>query len=181
MNKTGIDFSKHEFTVQDLGPIMVYKLKKPDTIIHNLTFIVGLGVTTVTGDFGNWVFCREFHPVKNDYISRGYADEKLTILSVQKPYVFDTDTVLKEIDELVEDWEYKFGREPNEEDLEWIEALRENAHDELDYLYVAHREKIDDIEHEDVPDGEARHRWLEVVYDAFNEMCDRLKQENGNS
>ena len=35
--------------------------------------------------------------------------------------------------------------------------------------------EISDIEHEDVPMGKKRHRWLEVVYDAFNEMCDKYK------
>lgn len=174
MNITGIDFSKHVLNVQDLGPITVYELKKPDTIIHNVVFIVGLGITTVKGDFGNWVFSREFHPVKDDYISRSYADEKLMILSIQNPHVFDSDTVLKEIDSLVEDWSHKFDREPNDEDLDWIESLRDNAYDEVEYNYVAYREKISDIDYEDIPTGEKRHNWLEVVYDAFNEMCNRI-------
>lgn len=82
-NKTGrrtkVDFSSHELKITSLsGEGSKYELKKPDTIIHSVVFFVLGGITAVTGDFGNWIFCREFHPnISGENVSDRYWVEKL--------------------------------------------------------------------------------------------------------
>jgi len=166
---TKIDFSRHILETKDLGDIKVYTFKLPDSDYkHKVVFIVGGGVTTVTGDFGNWVFCREFHPRGTEYISRGYADEKLEINSVQKSSKFDTDRTV----ELIKEFEQEYEEELDEETKDWIEQLDNSVFDETEYLYVAYREKPSWIDYDQIPFGEIRHPWLDAVYDAFNAMVD---------
>ena len=168
-----IDFSKHILTTKKYDGITIYEFKKPDTIYYSVTFINTCGIMAVTGDFGNWIFSREFHPdEKLRGISRSYCDEKLRINSDQKSEIFDTDTTLKEIDEFEKSYFYDLNEDdPKYEQVkDWIESLRDKAFDELDYLYVAHREKPNFIEHEDVPFGTIRNPYLTNIYDAFEAM-----------
>jgi hypothetical protein len=60
--RTKIDFSEHELKITQLEGVLIHEFKRPDTRNCMLVFINTCGVMTVTGDFGNWVFCREFHP-----------------------------------------------------------------------------------------------------------------------
>jgi hypothetical protein len=176
-NLTNIDFSKHELTITEHGDFTVYELKKPSTVIHGITFICGKGITTVTGDFGNWVFCREFHPSPNEGVSRCYWDEKLTILSSQRCENYDDETTLKEIQEFKNNFPYNYDREMNEEEIDWVEQLEENLFDEIDYTTVAYRQKPSTIDYDSIPFGKKRHHWLEVIYDAFNIICGILNKE----
>jgi hypothetical protein len=166
---TKIDFSKHILETKDLGDIQVYTFKLPDSDYkHKVVFIVGEGVTTVTGDFGNWVFCREFHPRGTEYISRGYADEKLEINSVQKSSKFDTDRTV----ELIKQFEEEYLEELDEETKDWLEQLDNEASDEVEYTRIAYREQPRWVDYDEIPFGEIRHPWLDAVYDAFNAMID---------
>jgi hypothetical protein len=168
-----IDFSKHVLNILEYPDIKIYEFKKPDTVVHGITIIVGKGITSVTGDFGNWIFCREFHLKKGDYVSRGYLDEKLEIYSVQKSDKFDSEQTLKLIKEFKKDFKDYHGRKMNEEEKEWLQLLIDSVDDEIEYTNIAYREKPSDVEYESVPFGEVRHRHLDIVYDAMNEICDR--------
>jgi hypothetical protein len=179
MNKrTNIDFSKHELKITKLEGVLIHEFKKPDTRNCMLVFINTCGVMTVTGDFGNWVFCREFHPTAEGAVSGGYWDEKLEISSVQKSDKYDADETLKEIQDFRKSFEENYGREMNEDESEWIEQLENNVYDEHEYVYLAYRETPNTIDYESVPFGEKRHFWLNAVYDGFNEICEVLKREN---
>ena len=76
----------------------------------------------VTGDIGNWIFCREFHPKagKNNYASRSYMDEKLRISSEQKSEKYDSEEALKEISKFKEEFESYYGRRMNKTEKEWV-------------------------------------------------------------
>ncbi len=64
--RTGIKFHDHILTIdKESDNTITYHLKKPDTITNNIKFINTNGLLVVTGDFGNWVFCRDFHPNSN--------------------------------------------------------------------------------------------------------------------
>ena len=65
----------------------------------------------------------------------------------------------------------------NEEEVDWIESLQNNVDDEHEYVHIAYREKPNNIDYESVPFGTKRHFWLDAVYDAFDEMCQTLKNE----
>ena len=167
--RTNVDFSEHELHVKQYDTISIYHLKKPNTNSCNVKFIVGEGITTVTGDFGNWVFSREFHPLKNEKVSGSYWDEKLEIHSIQKALIFDTDETLKEIENYRKSLE-----EIDEETEEWLDRLDNSVFDELEYKNVAFREKPSHIDYEQVPYGEIRHYSLNAVYDAFEYICSKI-------
>lgn len=175
-NVTGVDFSKHELKVTELDGATIYDFNKPNTRINGLTFINARGVCTVTGDFGNWVFCREFHPSPGEGVSRGYWDEKLRIASEQKSHEFDSDETNRLLGEFKNDFEDYIGRPMNDEEQDWYDDLCRAVFDKTDYIHVAYRENPSTIDYEYVPFGEKRHVWLEIVYDAFNAMCDQLEE-----
>lgn len=169
-----MDLTKHKLTIEEFGPITVYTFKRPDTIYFRTIWIVGLGITTVTGDLGRWVFCREFHPSKGEKVSRGYWDEKLEMYSVQKATEFDSDATLKAIEEFEKDYEDSYG-EMTEEVKEWLDRLQDAVFDEIEYEQVAYRDKPSNLDYEDVPYGKIRHAQLDLVYDSFDEMCKQIE------
>jgi hypothetical protein len=173
--RTKIDFSKHEIKITQLEGALIHEFKIPDKMIHRLVFINTCGVMTVTGDFGNWVFCREFHPSANGGVSGGYWDEKLQISSVQKSHEYNSEETLKRINEFEKTFVESYGREMYEDEIDWVEQLKNSVEDEHEYFYTAYRETPKDIDYESVPFGEKRHFWLDAVYDGFDEMCSKIK------
>ena len=103
--RTDIDFSKHEVIITKLDnvvePCVIHYLKLPDTRMNSIKFINCGGVLSVTGDYGNWIFCREFHPSEKEYVSGSYWEEKLRIASCQDPYEYDEDATVAEINRLL--------------------------------------------------------------------------------
>ncbi len=175
MNKrTNIDFSKHEITIIESDGVLIHKFKKPNTIINSLIFINACGVMTVTGDFGNWVFCREFHPTPNSKVDGSYWSEKLRISSVQKSASYDSDETRNRIYEFKQTFEESYGREMNDEEKDWVESLEKSADDKYEYIFTAYRETPRTIDTEAVPYGEKRHDWLNAVYDGFEALCEKL-------
>jgi hypothetical protein len=178
--RTKIDFSKHELKVTKLEGVLIHEFKRPDTRNCMLVFINTNGIMSVTGDFGNWIFCREFHPsADNEHgVSGGYWDEKLEISSVQKSDKYDAEQTTKLLNEFKETFEDSFGREMDEDEKEWIEQLENNVDDEHEYTYLAYREKPSTIDYESVPFGEKRHFWLDCVYDGFDAICQTLHSQS---
>lgn len=177
--RTSIDFSKHELKITKLNGVVIHEFKIPGTRKHMLVFINTYGVMTVTGDFGNWVFCREFHPSINSDIgvSCGYWDEKLEISSVQKSKKYDADETIKRIEDFKESFADIYGMEMNEDEIEWVERLENCVNDEDEYIYVAYMERPKSIDYESVPFVQKRHFWLDAVYDGFEAICQVLKQQ----
>lgn len=177
--RTSIDFTRHKVKITKLDGLLIHEFKRPDTNNCMLRFINTCGVMTVTGDFGNWVFCREFHPsADNEHgVSGGYWDEKLEISSVQKSHQYDAEKTTLLINEFKENFQDAYGREMNEDEIDWIEQLENNVDDEHEYTYLAYREKPKDIDYESVPFGKKRHFWLDAVYDGFDEICQYLHRE----
>ena len=60
--RTKLNFSQHELHVIKQEDLLVHHLRKPGTDMDNIKYINTNGVMVVTGDYGNWMFCREFHP-----------------------------------------------------------------------------------------------------------------------
>ena len=171
--RTAVDFSKHELKITQLEGVLIHEFKIPDTRRYMLVFINTCGVMTVTGDFGNWVFCREFHPSANNEsgVSDGYFDEKLENSSLQKSHIYNSTETLKRILKFKDTFEEYYGREMNEEEVEWVEKLEKVVDDEHEYIYTAYREQPKDIDYDEIPIGKKRHFCLDVVYDGFDEIC----------
>ena len=176
--RTGIDWSKYELHTSSSpsldSEVSVYNLKKPDTIQGRVMFIVGHGVTSVTGDYGNWIFSRDFHPSANEFVPNSYWVEKLVMASCQKPDSFDGDTAEAEIRALRNEYDDDLDDPLTEEELEWLDQLEDAVSDEIEYLNVAYRQNVGRFSDGDsVPTGKKLNVWLEVIFDAFEELCRR--------
>lgn len=166
--RTKIDFSNHEVIITQFNGISIHTLKKIGTNQDIIIYLNACNVLSITGDYGNWIFCREFHPSPNGRVDSGYWDQKLEIASVQKAKAFDSDLTLSEIE--------RVRKEYNSPDvLKWLDKLKCNVDDEFDYKTIAYREIPNEVDYLDIPYGKKRHYWLDAVYDGFEALCTKLK------
>jgi hypothetical protein len=213
--RTDIDFSKHVVTTTQHEGLLIHNLAVPGTRIHSVVFINTQGILAITGDYGNWIFCREFHPGPKEYVSDHYWIQKLKIASTQDPYTFDSKTAQDEIKELLgipmadltpeekkkldelgvhskEDIErvLQTMEDSDDKDLltdllsecnkyspeerEWLQELS-NAADGGEYEYIATAmDRPGKFEAECIPRGKVLNYWLLCIFDAFDEICQRL-------
>lgn len=233
--RTGIDFSEHEVIITEQEGLLVHYFKKPNTITHSIKFINTNNILAVTGDFGNWIFCREFHPSADGYVSEGYWNEKLTIKSEQTCSKFDSEETEKELQKMLDEHQvledilnnfkeynnidedldnddlikeinskddlifkdsgnvnvptndlddvlgiFEYEEYLKEEDKKFVEELISSVDDELDYTSTAYRNLYYSgtrFDYENIPYYKTTHRWLLIIYDAFDEICRRMKLE----
>lgn len=170
MSRTRIDFSNHQLEIVKNEHVTIHTLHKENSSIYRVVFINCKGILSVTGDFGNWIFCREFHPLPNAKVSDSYWNEKLRTHSEQTYSKFDTKATLEEIQNYRQDHEeYLTAKEE-----EWLENLEYHSDDELEYTHYAYIESHIDIDYEDIPFGKKQHASLNCVYDAFEAICEKL-------
>jgi hypothetical protein len=172
--RTGVEFEEHELKVISQEGALIYHLKKPDSIMDNIKFINTNNMLIVTGDYGNWMFDREFHPSADGYVSDYYWVEKLKRSSCQEPEEFDVEETEAEIKKLLEEEE-----DLDEAEKDYLEGCLNNVTDsEFDYTRYAHRENVGRFQdHEDVPHCKKIKIQLQIVFDGFDEMCRRMKEE----
>lgn len=171
MSRTNTDFSKHVLTTTKREGMLIHVLAKPGTNMDSVTFVNTNDIMAVTGDYGNWIFCREFHPSASGKVDERYWIEKLQVASSQDPYDFDGKAAKEEIEELLKDPEKSLSPE----EKEWLQELLE-ATDGSEFEYIA---KVMDypasFPSEMIPKGKTTKYWLLVVFDAFEEICRRMK------
>ena len=179
--RTGIDFSKHEVVVTKEEGLLIHHIRKPGSVVHNIKFINTNDIMAVTGDFGNWIFCREFHPSEKSTVSDGYWLGKLRMSSTQEPAVYDSETASKQVQDIIDYWREDRTEDELSEDydiLEWLDELLEST-DDGEGVFIA---KLLDcprgFESEDLPTGRKINRWLECVFDGFDEICNRIEEEH---
>jgi hypothetical protein len=172
------DFSKHVIIETINKDVNIREFAIPGKKRYSCTFINCRGVMTVTGDFGNYVFSREFHPSPEGEVCPSYWVEKLRHNSCQKPTVYcpeRTEEAIRHFEgehkgDLVE------GEELDIELEEYIERLYDSLYEcELDYDSAAYRNMPDNVECEDVPKGFKYVDFLPQVFDAFNAMCEQME------
>lgn len=165
--RSGIDFSNHMLYTWTEPCTKTYDLKLPNTITNRITYICTNGITAVTGDYGNWIFCCEFHPSKDGKACEGYWAEKLQIGSTQDPMKFSETEAHGQIDALLADPNNEFS----EEEKEWLEELRESSKDG-EYAYIATAmEHPSSFPAEIIPTGKVYDIWFLTILDGFDEMC----------
>lgn len=176
--RTGIDFSKHILHITEAKnpQVRIADLRLPDSGIDRFVFINSMGVMTVTGDYGNYVFNREFHPSPDGGVSDSYWVEKMSISSYQTLSIFDPEKTEKEIREHLSDPEL------SEEDRIFLEDLLNLIDDELSYTHYAYRNfpsggRFCDCEY--IPYCKKLQGQIPFVFDAFDEICRRLKEADG--
>lgn len=182
--RTLVDFSKHELTIDSNNICTIHWLKKPDTTNGQIKFINIDGVLVVKGDYGNWIFCREFIPsaVQGAIVSDSYWIEKLETLSTQKGREFDTEGTIEVLSNGI-----GIGLENDGYEGEQLKSLKEyykvwqsfaedsNSIDE--YIRMASSDMPDFIDIRDIPYHTRTKNWLEVVFDAYEEINLRLKEK----
>jgi len=176
--RTGLDFKDHELTITEQEGLLVHLLKRPNTTNQHIKFINTNGILAVTGDYGNWIFCREFHPSASNQVSDGYWLEKLSIASTQEGEEFDSEAtrevIQRGLDGELEEWGYK-GK-GLEEIREYYEGLLEYCdYSQWEYEAFAYSNIPSDMCSEDVPMEKKVKIWLQHVYDGFEEICRRVK------
>jgi hypothetical protein len=177
--RTGVEFENHELTVVDEDFLHFHELKKPDTLQGRIKFIHMEGMLIVVGDYGNWMFYRDFYPGPKEYVSDGYWIEKLEMHSTQKGTEFSSEAtyeaLLNGINGGLEEHGY-YGDEL-EMAIRYYERCIEYCDSEWEYVAFAHGDnKPGFIDHEDVPYVTRTKQWLRVVFDAFDEICRRMKE-----
>jgi len=180
-NRTGVDFSQHDLTITKTPTYTIYDLKKPDSdYFQRVTFINICGILVVKGDYGNWVFCREFHPSIREKVSDHYWAEKLQINSTQDPFEFDsnkTEQLLRKgIESDLEDYGYE-GDTLKEIQKYYSRCLDYVHCSEWEYTTFAYNDAPSFLDAENVPFVKSINFQLLVVFDAFDEMCERSKEE----
>lgn len=180
-NRTGIDFSEHELIIEDKEGILIHTLKLPTSgVLKRINFINTNGVMIVTGDYGNWIFCREFHPSSDGGVSDGYWHEKLQTKSTQDGLEFDSESTKEEIEDGLKKGLEEIGYEGDE-----LEEMKEYYTDLLMYVECsqweyegfAYSNMPSFFEGEDVPNLKKTKQWLRIVFDGFDEICRRIKDE----
>jgi len=183
--RTGIDFSKHAHRVEIFTngdkSIQVDHFQVGDSSMNYFQFINTDRVLTVTGDFGNWVFCRPFIPSADGRVSDHYWLEKLKISSSQVPSKYDGDETAKEIKKLIKAGLKDYGYTGIELKgmKEWYSELLKYTDDEYEYIYQAYRAygRPKNIDNEGIPFCKELNCWLNIIFDAFDEICQRLKAQ----
>ncbi len=174
-----LDFKDHELIIQENDLVKIHHLKRPNSYIDSIKFINCGGVLSVTGGYGNWIFCREFHPSSDGRVSGGSWLEKLKIASSQDGTEFDSKETRKAIEEGLNGGLVKHGYTGDElQDVrEYYQELLDYYVDcgEWEYAAYAYNDRPDFMDAESVPFERKTKYWLKVVFDGFEEVCRRLK------
>ena len=179
--RTEFDFSNHELIIETSDGLLVHTLKhKEYSQLYRFNFINTNGIMVVTGDYGNWMFCREFHPSSDGMVSDYYWCEKLENSSTQKPFEFDSETTEKEIKIMLNGGLEEYGYEGDDLEImrEYYEELSDKVTEgEFYYEAYAYGEMPYFMDTESVPSYKKIKHWLLCVFDAFEEVCRRIKEE----
>lgn len=182
--RTDVDFTKHilsetHFKDDTTGHSLdVWELRLPNTSWHRVIFINSCGILTVDGDYGRYSFCREFHPSSKGYVSDGYWQEKLRIGSDLEYDRYDAEATRKELKELIKTGLKDYGYEGKElkKLKNQLKELKDHVDDKYEYIYHAYRGDID-LDYEMIPYVKEENIRLKIIFDAFDEICNRIKDE----
>lgn len=186
MNRTNFDFNKHVHRIEifksDNGEIRVDHFQVGNSLGEYIKFLNTSNNLLVTGDYGNWVFRRTFIPSANGYVSDGYWIEKLGIDNCNVAKRYDSDATREEIQGLLDGGLEAYGYSGVElsEAKEWYTGLLDHVDDEIDYTYNAYRgyDMPSFIDYENIPFCKTVNVRLNIIFDAFDEICERLKIAN---
>ncbi|WP_044213509.1 hypothetical protein [Flammeovirga sp. OC4] len=182
-DKPKYDFSLHTHTVDIFTnskgeEIRIDTFQEEDYRMGLVKFKNDENGLTVTGDFGVWVFERNFIPCKGFKINKMYWSEKLIATSIREYCEYDPIQTCEAIEAIInndlEDWGYE--GEELENQKEFYEDLLNYVDDEIEYKYHAYRSLFPfDVDHDGIPYFKKGSVKLDVIFDAFEEICRRMK------
>lgn len=177
------DFSQHELSVIKNDLMTINRLKHPkyDHML-SVRFINTCGMLIIDGDYGRWSFNREFMPSPDGSVSDSYWVEKLCAGSTQKGTRFSTEKTEKELIDGInfglEDYGYKGKKlEKAKGFFVHLKGYCENEHEYISEAYYSN-ERPNFMDSEEIPFVEEVMPQLQIVFDAFEEICYRLKVDN---
>lgn len=184
--RTNWDFSKHNhkveiFKSEEGNEIRVDHFRKGNSDMGYVKFVNDSRGLSIFGDFGNWIFCRPFYPSADGFVSDGYWNEKLKIGSSQDHAKYDSEETEKELKRLIKTGlkNYGYTGDDLKKCKEWLSELIECVDDELEYTYNAYRgDNPTEMDYEYIPFCKKPSVQLEIIFDAFDEICNRLKFQN---
>lgn len=173
------DWGKHkqvENTVfMDGKCVNMYTFADPETNNLAIKIINIEGLCVITGDLGNWIFDRCFHPIAGESVNVPYWLKKLRQNSTQQPCDFDTKETIRQIDEKVKEIEETEHRLQLDKLLYYNDCKMESDNE---VTYMAAAINIPEcMNNEDIVVGKILNPQLACIFDAFNEMCNRMKPE----
>lgn len=179
---TDWDFSEHTHTVEIFtskngNSIRIDHLRKGKSNCGYVRFVNDDYGLSVFGDFGNWVFNRPFIPSKDGYVCTGYWNEKLKASSSQDHEKYDSKETEREIEELINRGleDYGYEGEELEKLKEWYSDLLEYTENEIEYMYHAFYSGDSPDDFESIPCARKYSYQLLIIFDAFNEICNRIE------
>lgn len=186
--RTGVDFSKHKHRVEifksEKNEIRVDHFQIENSRSQYIKFVNTDDILAVSGDYGNYVFCRPFHPSKDGRVSDHYWHEKLRTGSIQSFELQDLDfkSIIEELNAKLSDIEEDYDEDQITEARDYFDELLESAEseDKLSYESAVYRE-IDQpsfLDYDDIPYYKKENTQLRVVFDAFDEICKRIKEKD---
>ncbi|MBU0630970.1 MAG: hypothetical protein KKC80_08710 [Candidatus Margulisbacteria bacterium] len=177
-SRTGFNFEEHELEINNLGECIIYKFAKPDLFCHSVTFINIAGHLVVTGDWGHYVFKREFRPDAEGYVSDDYWCSKLNHYNEKHWGEYSSEETYQLLQELIADYKTDNDiKDEDEDDDEYIFAakdLQRYTYSEYAYLNQLENEDLEPLYHEDIMPCYSIKKKLLYIFDAFEAICERL-------
>lgn len=175
-----LDWSKHELLIEQEGDITIFKLKIPDTCMQQVNFVNILGRLLVTGDYGDWVFDRTFYPQPGATVSDSYWLEKLKISMRHTKFELDWEAIEEALEGFIMKLEGE-GVDITEEIEEWVDGMKRATADrfEPEFLMAAYGNIPGNMDADDVPCYREVPVWLDIVFEAFEEICRRMEVQEG--
>lgn len=186
MKRTEVDFSNHvhrveNFTSESGNSIRVDHFQVGDSMMNYIKFTNTNDCMVVTGDYGNWIFSRSFIPGVRNNVSDTYWIEKLRYCSEQNYSKYDSELTAKAIEDLIESGLEEYGYDGQDllDAKEWFNELLNYTDDKIEYEYQAYRlyGKPSFIDYDQIPFEKTINIWLLIIFDAFDEICERLRSE----
>lgn len=177
-NRTNTDFSKHQLDIKKKEGISIYRLHLNFSHSKSVVFINANGVMAVTGDYYNWIFCREFNPEKEVQVDDRYWAEKLEINSGQKAYEFSPTQTVDMLNEYINDADEYWNEEKANEVREYYQGCIDNVgQDGNEYQYYALTNLPSFLEPGQIAYETELKYGLRFIYDAYEEVIAKVKSE----
>jgi hypothetical protein len=179
--RSKVDWSQHEHSCLPLGnDCVIDELSIPGKgAFKSVKFINSQGIMAVTGDYGVWVFNREFIPSSQEgEVIEHYWCEKAPSCHL---YDFDPEATHALItewkNELMEVSEGQLS-DNDRKRIEYWDACDEIV-DQDSPMYYQVRAcdlKPSFLDYDEVPYQKSIKPWLLVVFDAWEEICRRMRE-----
>ena len=186
MKRTDMNWSNHVLEIIEIDDnTSIHDFGIPGRKMNRIKFINTCDRMMVTGDYGTWVFDREFHPSPEGSVRNGYWLEKLEDINTgQTGKEFDPEGTLAEIDEMMKECAEENGIDLDDEwndneTYQYLKTCKRSIEDgEMCYLAHAYGNYPSNMDYECVPHIKKVKYHLLVIFDAFEEICRRLKVED---